>query len=344
MRPSRVLACLAVVAVLCACGSSSSSSASGGGGTSTSSSAPGGGGTSSSPAACQFTSDSVRPTGTVEVQPPDQAAHPITAPVTLPCYSFVRVKDSGKADATFVTFSSHSVCELRQEAGSSSLAVLWTREPVPADYLFRLAAGRVGCTFYQPLRRVDLCGVGTMSVQGVAAITAQCNQDPRFLVVVLAGLVLVTDAKGPMLLHSEQELTFDSVTNETTVTSVVTSLDDMAVFTAQVKEMSLAPIPQTITFTSPAPQTGRPPGTYQVSAAGGASGNAVVLTIDSSSTSACSISGITENFTNDGAVSSGTVTYTSAGTCTIDANQAGNPLYQAALQQQQAVQVVSPIS
>ncbi len=90
-------------------------------------------------------------------------------------------------------------------------------------------------------------------------------------------------------------------------------------------------ISQSISFTSTPPAGGEFIGdTYMVSASGGASGNQVVIIIDSSSTSVCSISG-------------STVTFNQSGTCTIDANQAGNATYQPAPQAQQTVTVNQPV-
>ncbi|MGP7997811.1 MAG: Ig-like domain-containing protein [Streptosporangiaceae bacterium] len=90
-------------------------------------------------------------------------------------------------------------------------------------------------------------------------------------------------------------------------------------------------ISQSISFTSTPPAGGEFIGdTYMVSASGGASGNQVVIIIDSSSTSVCSISG-------------STVTFNQPGTCTIDANQAGNATYQPAPQAQQTVTVNQPV-
>jgi hypothetical protein len=89
----------------------------------------------------------------------------------------------------------------------------------------------------------------------------------------------------------------------------------------------LAVVPQTISFTSTPPGNPVFGGNYKVAASGGASGNPVVLSIDSSSTSgACSISGAT-------------VSFTGTGTCTIDANQAGNNNYGAAPQAQQTLTI-----
>jgi hypothetical protein len=323
MPLSRFIACLAAAAALCACGSEAS----------------GGGRTSHTPSAtCRFTSDSVRPAGSVEIRPPGRAPRHITAASQLPCQSVLTVA-FGKADATFVTSSRDTICQLRRNAGSSIHAAILTRSPVAAHYLFRLAVGHAGCTFQHPFKRVSLCHIGTMSALGVASATAQCHPDPIFQVAVEAGLVLVTDAAGQTVLGAGQELTFDSATNKPTMGTALFSAEDRAVFGAQVNEMGLTPIPQTITFTSSAPAASKPGATYAVSATGGQSGNPVLLTIDPSSAKICSIAGITLDFTSAGARSGGTVTFTSAGTCIIDANQAANALYQAAPQQQQSIRV-----
>jgi outer membrane protein OmpA-like peptidoglycan-associated protein len=83
-------------------------------------------------------------------------------------------------------------------------------------------------------------------------------------------------------------------------------------------------IPQTITGFSTPPSSATVGGaTYSVSATGGGSGNAVTYTIDASSSSVCTIS-------------AGVVSFIGNGTCTIDANQAGNTTYNAATQAQQS--------
>ncbi len=76
---------------------------------------------------------------------------------------------------------------------------------------------------------------------------------------------------------------------------------------------------QTLTFTSTSPSNATVGGTYQA-AATATSGLAVTLSIDSSSSSICTING------------SGVVTFNAAGTCTVNANQAGNANYNAAPQ------------
>jgi len=85
---------------------------------------------------------------------------------------------------------------------------------------------------------------------------------------------------------------------------------------------------QTIAFTSSPPSPATFGGSYTPAATGGASGNPVVFSIDSSSgTGVCSIS------------NSGKVSFTGVGTCVLDANQAGNANYNAAAQVQQSFAV-----
>lgn len=85
---------------------------------------------------------------------------------------------------------------------------------------------------------------------------------------------------------------------------------------------------QTITFTSTppsSPQVGSP--SYTVTATGGASGNAVIFSIDATSTpGACSISGAV-------------VSFTGLGTCIVAANQAGNATYSAAPKATQVINI-----
>jgi hypothetical protein len=88
---------------------------------------------------------------------------------------------------------------------------------------------------------------------------------------------------------------------------------------------------QMITFTAPAPPTGVAGGSATVSATGGGSGNPVVFSVASSSgAGVCSVSGTT-------------VSYLAAGTCVIDANQAGNAKYLAAPQAQLTITVSAAV-
>jgi hypothetical protein len=86
-------------------------------------------------------------------------------------------------------------------------------------------------------------------------------------------------------------------------------------------------LPQAIAFTSLPPEPTLVGFNYKVEAKGGESGNPVTFSVDPSSASVCTISG-------------SIVTFLAGGTCTIDANQAGNGGYQAAPTAQQHVAVV----
>jgi hypothetical protein len=84
-------------------------------------------------------------------------------------------------------------------------------------------------------------------------------------------------------------------------------------------------VPQVITFAPPA--TASYNTTATLGATGGGSGNPIAYSIDGSSSAQCSMSGPT-------------VSYTGAGACVIDANQAGNGDYGAAAQVQRSVTVL----
>ena len=83
---------------------------------------------------------------------------------------------------------------------------------------------------------------------------------------------------------------------------------------------------QTITFTSTAPGSATVGGATYTPTATATSTLAVTITVDSSSSSVCSIT-------------SGVVSFNAAGTCKLDANQAGNAVWNAATQVQQNVTV-----
>jgi hypothetical protein len=96
------------------------------------------------------------------------------------------------------------------------------------------------------------------------------------------------------------------------------------------ESITVGPKPQGIVFTSAGPTPALAGSTYTVTATGGGSGNEVVFTIDSSSTpGACTISG-------------SLVKFVAAGTCLIDADQAGNAEWAPALQVRQPIAITTP--
>ncbi len=95
------------------------------------------------------------------------------------------------------------------------------------------------------------------------------------------------------------------------------------------QEVAVTATPQTITFTSTPPTNATVGTTYVVSATGGGSSKNVKFSIDAFSTpGTCTIHG-------------STVSFTAAGTCVIDANQAGTSNYAAAAQVQQDIAVTA---
>jgi hypothetical protein len=333
MRRSR-LPVLAAVIVLCTCGGPTSCTSTSPTSTSSPSTSPQkSSATETTTAGCQFTADKVTPTRhpLIEVQPPtNAAAYPVTVTTPLACDTKLSVADSGVAD---LKFGPKASCQLVQIA--TGIANLTSRYPVNA--FFSLAAGDIHCTVGQAHNPKVICGMGTLLLNGVPVPTqwaASCDPpDPIFQVAVFAGSVTVIDHAGVQTsLVAGQLLTFDFSIKQSHVTSAQFTLGDIAVFAAQAQAMGLpvAKAPQIITFTSPPPKNPALVGdTYTVTAEGGGSGNPVTFTIDPSSGKACRISGQT-------------VTFTAAGTCTIDANQAGNRQYLAAPQNQQPITVVAP--
>jgi hypothetical protein len=95
---------------------------------------------------------------------------------------------------------------------------------------------------------------------------------------------------------------------------------------AQVQQAFTVKRNQTVSFTSTAPTAASVGGGTYTPTASSTSGLTVAITVDSSSSSVCAISG-------------GVVSFNGVGTCTLDANQAGNGTYNAAAQVQQNVTV-----
>jgi hypothetical protein len=95
-------------------------------------------------------------------------------------------------------------------------------------------------------------------------------------------------------------------------------------------DLTITPASQTIVFSSTPPAQPQFGGSYTVIAIGGGSGNPVLFSLDASSDpGACRLSG-------------STVSFSAAGSCVIDANQAGNNNFTPAAEAQQALTVQQP--
>ncbi len=96
-------------------------------------------------------------------------------------------------------------------------------------------------------------------------------------------------------------------------------------------QFTFDPVPQTIAFTSTPPTSPAVGGTYAVTATA-SSGLPVIFSIDSASTSGCSIQGSTVSFSAP------------AGTCVIDADQPGDGSFSSAPRQHQVVTVTETLT
>ena len=130
--------------------------------------------------------------------------------------------------------------------------------------------------------------------------------------------------------HASCSSTAAAVASSEAVTASYSG-DDTYLASSGTGTVSVSPGSQTLEFTSTPPAPGVVGGSYAAAATGGASGNPVVLTVDSSATSTCSISG-------------DVVSFTGLGSCVIDANQAGTGDYSPAPEVQQSIPVYDVVS
>jgi hypothetical protein len=269
------------------------------------------------------------PGGVIEVQPLKGTKRAISTTVALSCSTKVSASSDGSAELRYAGGTA-ATCQLSQDDPART-ATLISRDQ-PNDF-FQLGEGKIACTWppSSPNESFSLCGVGTLLISGKFQGEATCHADPFFQVKVLAGSARVTAPGLNIKLTAGQELTFDLSTHAHETEAAQFTVSDVAELDAQARGFGLpiTPAPQAITFTSTPPANPAINQTYTVAATGGGSGNTVQFTIDPSSESACTISGQTVTFTSDGA-------------CTIDANQAGNRQFQAAQQKQQSIPVSAP--
>ncbi len=135
---------------------------------------------------------------------------------------------------------------------------------------------------------------------------------------------------GPITADSGTQITVTSPPSTGTVTiTVTTPAGTSRPTTAGHYTYTTRPkLTQSISFTASA--SGTAGNSAALSASGGGSGNPVVFSVDpASGPGVCTVSGTT-------------VTYTAAGSCVIDANQAGNGTYAAASQVQRTITVTAP--
>ncbi|HXO25813.1 MAG TPA: Ig-like domain-containing protein [Thermoanaerobaculia bacterium] len=140
------------------------------------------------------------------------------------------------------------------------------------------------------------------------------------------GAATPTSAAGSITLHANGSFNYTPATGFQGNDTFKYVLKNTFGSSTATVTIAVGKTPQTITFTSTAPAGATVGGpTYNVTATA-SSGLTVAFTIDASAASVCSISG-------------STVSFIGAGTCVIDANQAGNATYAPAPQVQQSFAV-----
>ena len=117
----------------------------------------------------------------------------------------------------------------------------------------------------------------------------------------------------------------------TTPATVVSTVQPPLIAPLVVGSITALLTPQTVSFTSTAPTSATVGGATYTPTATATSGLPVTITVATASASVCSIS-------------AGVVSFTGAGTCTLDANQAGNATYSAAPQVTQSFTVSSAVT
>ncbi len=207
------------------------------------------------------------------------------------------------------------------------------------------AISTLACSTTYHFRVKGVSSVGTVKGADATFTTGLCSQSVTFgtapsLIVGGTASVSATASSGLAVAYSTTSATCSVNASSGLVTAIaagtctiVASQAGNSVYVAaqNSQDVIVGKANQAITFTSTAPTspTIGGPG-YTVTAVGGGSGNAVVFSLDATSTAnTCSVSG-------------GVVNFVGTGTCIVDANQAGSANYNAAPQVTQSITVSPP--
>ena len=227
MNSSRVVAGLAVLAVLCGCSSGSGS-------TTTTTPTPTATATATrSPSQPPCQADSVTPGHSPLIQVlPSGAPTPstVTARSRLTCGTTLNVSRDGVAVTRFGTAA---ICQLMR-LGGAPVGTMLSREPMGT--LFSLTAGQVWCRdLTSQQEQALICGMGPVNLTRINTLwTATCSSDHVFRVAVYSGSVQVRYPKATkyMPVGPERELTYDPATGRAVPGAIIFSATDIGIFSA----------------------------------------------------------------------------------------------------------------
>jgi hypothetical protein len=256
-----------------------------------------------------------------------ESSSPGSAAVGGPSYSVSAKASSGLSVALTIDASSSSVCSIT----GSTVSFIGVGT-------CRIDADQAGNSEWEPAPRVQQSFSVAKGSQAInftsSAPTAAVFQGSTYTVSAtatsgLAAVVTIDPASQSVCSISGATVSFIGLGTCTIDVNQAGNSNYNAAAQAQ-QAFAVGKGAQTIKFNSTAPTAATVGGTsYTVAAEGGASKEGVTLTIDGSSASVCTISGTT-------------VSFVGVGTCTIDANQAGNSNYNAAPQALQSFTVTAP--
>ena len=286
-------------------------------------------------------------------------SHPVSHPVTLPAVtgvspasgstvggSTVTITGTGLAGATVVRFGSvagritadtgtHITVTSPPSAGTVTTAAITADSGT--QVMAATGTGAVDITVTTPVGTSHPTAADrytyTASRPGVTGVSPDGGSTAGGTTVTITGTGLAGAtsvrfgaAAAAITADSSTQITVTSPPGTGTVNITVTTPAGTAKTTDGRYTYTTRPKPtQSISFTAPA--SGTAGGSAALSAAGGGSGSPVVFSVDSSGgPGVCTVSGTT-------------VTYAAAGSCVIDANQAGNGRYADAPQVQRTITV-----
>ncbi len=245
------------------------------------------------------------------------------------------VSGSAEANSTVTVYLDGAADGTTTADGAGAWAYTLTTLTVASHTVKARAVDAVGNTSSDSATNTFTAVAALTATQAVSSISATINTllttvqpvttsgGQPTITYALSGGTLPT---GLSFSTSTGQLSGTPTTGLSATTFTVTATDALSQTAAQTFSLTVANASQTISFQSSAPSSAVVGGSTYTPSASATSGLTVTFSIDSSSSAVCTISG-------------GVVSFTGAGTCRVNADQAGNGSYGAATQVQQSFAV-----